>query len=824
MKKSLVVLSLTLVAMLVLSCIPVTAGFNGSGNVQGLYLDFETDAEKSMANGGATGTNPYYAWVSGEGVGYGSSNGCLKVCPAAVNNEAVYASGFQTNSGLKTGDITYTLSFKYMVKTDGRAVQMYPLVRAVNSSGIVTKVGSLATEKYDAETMAYTRQTSNASGTAVTTAADGKWHEYNWQFKLDGTSGFGIGSGSQTTINSMDAFSVCIRFADDGQTGTSSASSEVYIDDIVVAPVTKSYPEVYTTPYEGSEIFAKGNINGKYESSPNGGYSANSPVPVVIEGTGAEMDATGRGIANTAGRDGDKVYIFGGNGGTDDNVLFQGHGNQYNIKGLLEDYTLYKVTLRMKAPEFVLDETITDGNWHVSSDGTVKAKSAANGKIGGSISAYILRDTDEGEQPVFFTDIAAGTKPVLTTDWVEYVGYIYFDPTAAQDWDKGTPGLMVYVSGDEGLVYFDNLSIKPIIEENLIMNGDFAINVPSIYSSTTGHVAPLGIVPNIENNTSALMEYNSTGLYVYNSNSTQPGGYRALEGRAALTAGKTYKLEVNMRMAISNVTGNLAINITKGGNTQVITADTAVNSTYTTYTYVFKASEDIAAANELDVSKISFVASRDASATNGKSCFYKYVRLTQLPDNYVENIAVTGSMRELGTITANWTKQPADSTATHLVKFSLGDDANGYHLLCSSTTTGTTETIILPAGTAGKKVKVEVVTYVDGDAINTTSYVTTDAIAEVMDGITITDATKGASEFSAKVSYVGTENAFIIVATYDSVGRMVNVLTFDLAKDGTEVPVSITSAGSTSAKIMVFDGTNLSDTTLRPMCDCVEIQ
>ena len=117
--------------------------------------------------------------------------------------------------------------------------------------------------------------------------------------------------------------------------------------------------------------------------------------------------------------------------------------------------------------------------------------------------------------------------------------------------------------------------------------------------------------------------------------------------------------------------------------------------------------------------------------------------------------------------------------------------------------------------------------FVEGDAISTASYVTSDVVAEapeVIAGVTITVAANGDEAYSANVSYIGEDDAFVLLATYDANGKMVSLLTFELAKDGTVVPVSITNAGATFAKVMVFDGANLTETNVIPMCDAVVIR
>lgn len=823
MKKGLKVLSLVLVAMFTLSCIPASAGFNGNEAAQALYLDFETNADISTANGGAAGTIAYYKWVSGEGVGANGTNGALKVCPAAVNNESSFSNGFQTTGALKTGDAVYNLSFKYMVKADGKAVSMYPMVRATASSGTVTKVANLTEDKYDAETMAYTATTANASGLSVTTVADGNWYTYNWQFKFDGTSGFGIGSSSQVTVDTMEAFRVCIRLADDGATGTTDATSEVYIDDVVVEPVgTESYPKAHTKAYVGDEILpATRKITNRYSTSIGLGQSAAKSL--VTAGTDVTIDDNGRGTVKTAGQSGDMAFMAVAASG-DRYIRYQGQSNDYLFLNKLDDYTFYQVTVRAKAPEFVIDETIEDTKYHVTSDGIVKVKEGTNGKIGGTLKVNLLRSSEEGARAVVFNGTEAGKRPTLTSEWVDYVGYTYFKPTEEITW-ASIPYLEIVVGGDAGIFYIDELSIKPVVSENLILNGDLTVTVPCKYPDRTDYVSAMGIVPNCEDYTTAYIIKDTTGLYVYNANTATT--YREVNTTAVLEAGKTYKLEVKERMASKDAVGKLAIDITKGDATQTIASDVEVYDTFKVYTFKFTPSADIAATNAVDAASINFKTTRDETATSGKSYYYEYFRLTEMPEACVENIKVSGDLTEGKTVTASWSKFPQDSTATQVVKVSVGSDESGYALIDTSSTVTESKDVVIPAGTAGKNVKVEIVSYVNGEALTVSSYTTADAIAEapeVIEGVVITDAIKGETTFDANVAYVGADDAFILVATYDANGRMVSLLTFDLAKDGTITPVSITNAGATTAKVMVFDGANLTETNIIPMCDFAEIR
>ena len=90
MKKGLKVLSLVLVVMFILTSIPVSAGFSGAAAAAGLYLDFETAADKDTANGGVSGSNPYYKWLTDDGIGFGvGRNGNAILCFKQKLNAAV---------------------------------------------------------------------------------------------------------------------------------------------------------------------------------------------------------------------------------------------------------------------------------------------------------------------------------------------------------------------------------------------------------------------------------------------------------------------------------------------------------------------------------------------------------------------------------------------------------------------------------------------------------------------------------------------------------------------------------------------------------------
>ena len=187
-----------LVAIFTLGCIPVSAGFYASETASGFYLGFETEADFR-----ANGNKEYYKLESGEGAGFGGSNGALKLDGSSSSNESQVGTGMQTSVGLKTGDINYKISFRYMAKTGDSAPQnLYLVLRATNHN----ESGS----------------SKNLNTDKVNLISDGKWYEYSYDFNFNDFNG--------TEVTSMDSFVVCFRM-DDGD-------SVAYVDDLIVEPYT----------------------------------------------------------------------------------------------------------------------------------------------------------------------------------------------------------------------------------------------------------------------------------------------------------------------------------------------------------------------------------------------------------------------------------------------------------------------------------------------------------------------------------------------------------------------------------------------------------
>ena len=176
---------------------------------------------------------------------------------------------------------------------------------------------------------------------------------------------------------------------------------------------------------------------------------------------------------------------------------------------------------------------------------------------------------------------------------------------------------------------------------------------------------------------------------------------------------------------------------------------------------------------------------------------------------------------------ATWSKNPSGAENAQIVKVSVGTEETGYSFLDVFETTENTVSFQLPKGTAGKNVKIEVISYKDGKAVSTSDYVTEDVIQkveEVVQSVIISDAVHGEKAFSANVSYVGETDGFIMVATYTNSNELVTVNAFELAKDGTVSPVSISADGAAYAKVFVFDGANITVSNVRPLCSSVEIR
>jgi len=803
MKKSLKVLSLVLVAMFTLSCIPASAGFNGNEAAPGLYLDFETAADLNTAN---AGVNNYYKL----------EDGALKIDGTAITNTGDYPHGFDTAVPLKTGDITYNLSFKYMAKEGTTLPTYFGLVlRTMNSDGTLAN----GTEFTDTTKQIYP-EISNI-------VADGNWRNYSFNFNFNNFGGM--------VITDMTAFRVGFRMAPPGE----DSDSVMYVDDIVVEPVgIESYPKAPTAYTTGEELL--GESRRKMIDKYNSGIENKGTFNLVKAADGSISSVTdGRGIVKTAGKTGDPAYIMAAS--TASGVTYQSSG--YDVSGV-EGNKVYQFTARLKAPAVTVDETLsTDNVFYIDeTTGEVSGKSAAvvNNYIGGTLTFSVIfknvtangaftgyLDADGNYVPLTYNVEAANNgKPTLTTEWIDYVGY-FMVPATEEIVVNTANGINIYVKGvsGQGIMYVDEMSVKPYTSTNLIPNGDFGLTAVSNYNTTTIANCPLFFresTVNVSTTTNYQIMKENNDVFVFQSFANP----KTLPLPVQVEAGKSYKLTV-VAKARNQETGNLDITLTKGENTLAVTTESApaeVTNKYATYNYIISPTTELAV--EGDVAPVLNIKYLPDEPEGNKGIYYNSIQLVELPAAYVEDIAVTGDLTEGKTVTATWKKFPADSTATQVVKVSAGNDESGYALIDTSSTVTESKEVVLPVGTKGKNVKIEVITYVDGEPLNVSAYVT-DAIAEapeVIEGVEITDAAKNEMTFDANVSYVGEDDAFILFATYDANGKMVNLLTFDLAKDGTVTPVSITNAGAASAKVMVFDGRNLTETNVIPMCDFVEIR
>jgi len=779
-RKGYVMLSVLLAVLFALTVAPVQAGFYGSETASSLYLDFETEADLQQFDGTTYQNKPYYSYVEGEGAG--DSNGCINVC---FVDEHV-SIGLKTSTFKPEKGKTYRLSYDAMVKAEEGAMptKVFPILFMVGANGSFVKTGNYDTTKetvsYDETTGVYSfentsvwKDLSGAFSTYI--SADGTWQKYSYEFVYEDGM-FTAGSSSFVAVDNFSAFRLTLRNASENVNAVS------YVDNIVLEQVAQPGVATDLSYSAGDELMDNGRkITQLYHSSVVNGVAYKT-----VDASGTVTDATGRGYFKTAGESGDGMYAAVSS--KDGSAKFTNGAGGYPISNV-HGNTLYQFTARLKAPAVTIDETLeSESHYYLnSSTGAVTAKTSAltNGFIHavpyfqlnpqnngsamsaqGAFTGYL--DADGNYVPLTYnTEKVNSGRPTLTTDWVDYVGYVYIPATGTVAWN-GSTSISIHVTeaSGNGILYVDELSIKEYKGANLVPNGDFALSTVSGYNTGGSGESlvvnykdiPMVFASNPAKTTGASKSISNGNMYVYQS-AINP---TTLSAPVKLVAGKTYELCVGMKIDTKDVTADLDINLTKGENTLQIT-DTAeppqVTNTMNYYKYRFAATEAVAA--DVDVAANLNIKATANNATSGSaSMWYDYINLLEIQDVYAENIAINGDLAVAENVTVSWDDvTAAESGVSHIVKIYQGEDANKA-LLGVYETTDTSLDFTIPASANGKKLTVEVVGYLNG-AISGYTVWTTDANVVRKNKLTYDAATGAVLATSAE------DTAIVLYVSYD---------------------------------------------------------
>lgn len=735
---------------------------------------FDDNTSLSSLNGGTT----YYVYNAEEGVDGRQGRLCV---PAAsdVNTGFVYGSIMDT-------DKKYKISM-WVKKADVTEAKIYALVMLNGATVEVTAKGSSANEVGSilADKSPWT------SGS--TYVISDEWTKYETIIDMSSDI-FTLGSSSKVKISSYSAFQIRLR-----------GSGAYYVDNLSVEPCY-DYTEVeeqteatgnYT---EGEEILnSRRTIATRYSTTIGLGQS--SAQSLVSAGTDVTIDNNGRGTVKFGGKTGDMAFVAISASG-ERYVRFQGHNDGYGYINKLNDRTVYQVKIRMKTPEFVIDSSITDSKYHISSNGVVKVKTGTNGKIGSTMSMSISRaNSAEGYIPVHFT-----SPTILTTDWVDYTGYVYFNPASPITWDA-TPMMQVTVPGNAGIFYVDEISIKPLEYDdgNLAINGDFSL--------TKGNKA---------------IFYDGAD-YTVSSDATY-GNYLTVSNEA------TEKTMPEMLIQAQNgdtrsisfyAKGEAASTLTaKAGGVALTPENSTLTTEWTKYEYTYTA--DDANENLVISSDVNFSVA-DVKIT---------APVTPVLDVFT-SFDVAGTVAETHTLDISYT-YPTNTQSSYFVRVSRGDETNGYlPVYESETDEPRVENYHITEADIGKKLMVEVLVIQSGE-IKAVKY-TTDVVAPAL---VISPAIVGWNQTTHKISAtVDVANnraggdALKLFAVMVLVGENEKVLNL-VESGGITVPAGEpgyidfdmddmvgVSAGNLQgiapeyAKLYVWEGTSLFDTTMTPYTD-----
>lgn len=763
---------ITIIAIFVMALAPVsaadTSAFKRSVNT------FDDNTSLSSLNGGTS----YYIYNGEEGVD--GNTGRLSV-PAAsdVNTGFVYDSIMDVNK-------KYRVSM-WVKKADAAEAKIYALIMVNGATVEVTAKGSSANEVGSI----LTDKSPWVSGS--TYVIGDEWTKYETIVDMS-SDAFTLGSSSKVKISSYSAFQIRLR-----------GVGAYYLDNLSVEPCydyteVEEQTEATGNYVEGAEILnSRRTITTRYSTSIGLGQSAAQSL--VSAGTDVTIDNNGRGTVKYGGKTGDMAFVAISASG-ERYVRFQGHDDGYGYINRLNDRTLYQVKLRMKAPQFVIDSSITDSKYHITSDGVVKVKTGTNGKVGSTMTMSISRTAStEGYVPVKFVN-----STVLTTEWTDYTGYVYFNPATLITWDA-TPMMQVTVPGGAGIFYVDDVSIKPLEYDdgNLALNGDFSL--------TSGNKA---------------IFYDGAD-YTVSTDATY-GNY--------LTVSNSQTEKIMPAMLISSAAGDIR-NISfyakgeesgtitaKAGDTVLTTADNALTTEWTKYEYTYTA--DTANENLVISSDVNFSVA-DVKIMTPVAPVY----------DVFTSFDVEGTVAETHTLDISYT-YPTNTQTDYFVRVSRGDETNGYlPVYESETDEPEVSNYSITEADIGKKLLIEVLAVQSGE-IKAVKY-TTDVVAPAL---VIAPEIVGWNQTTHKIS------ATVDVANNRSDGEALKLFAVMVLVGDDEKVLNLVESGGITvsagepgyidfdmddmagvsegnvqgiapkvAKLYVWEGTSLFDTTMTPYAD-----
>lgn len=767
--------TIAIIAIFVMTLTPVMADNTPAFPV---YVNtFDDSTSLGTLNGGAA----YY--IYDEEIGVDGKPGRLSI-PAAsdVNNGFVYGDIMEVGKKYK---------ISMWLKKDGSAeAKAYGLVMLNGAEVLVTAQGS--SSNVEGSTLTGKSPWTSGANHIITE----EWTKYETIVDMSRTDLFTLGSSSKVKINSYAGFQIRIR-------GTGA----FYVDNLSVEPYYDyTTVETVTTPagnyVEGAEILnSRRTITTRYSTSTGLGQS--SAQSLVSAGTDVTIDNNGRGTVKYGGKTGDMAFVAISASG-ERYVRFQGNNDGYGYVNRLNDRTLYQVKLRMKAPQFVVDSTIADSKYHITSDGVVKVKTGTNGKIGNSMSMSISRaSASEGYIPVHFT-----TSTTLTTDWVDYTGYVYFNPASPITWDA-TPMMQVTVPGNAGIFYVDEISIKPLEydDDNLALNGDFSLtkgNKAIFYDGVDYTVSTDATYGNYLTVTNDETVKSMPEMLVVAEN----GDERSVSFYAKGTAAGTLTAKV--------------------GSTTLTPAEaTTLTTEWTKYEYTYTSQSD--AMENLIIS----------SDVNFSVADVKILAPVTPVMNVFTSFNVEGTVAETHTLDISYT-YPTNSQASYFVRVSRGDDLCGYLPVYEAESTAPqVANYLITTEDIGKKLMVEVLV-IKGGTIEAVKHITN----VVTPAISIVPAITGWNQSTHKISAtVDVSNnraggdALKLFAVLVIVGDNEKVLNV-VESGGITVPTGVpgfiefdsddmasVSEGNVNgiapkaAKLYVWEGTSLFDTTMESYTD-----
>jgi len=766
---------IAIISIFVMSVMPVSAA--GESAFVRSVNTFDDNTSLSSLNGG----NSYYVYSDGEGAD--GKAGRLSIPGASdVNTGFVYSDIMDLNK-------KYKISM-WTKKADDADAKVYALVMVNGATVEVTakgsstnEVGSILTEK--------SPWTSGANHIITE-----EWTKYETIVDMS-SDVFTLGSSSKVKISSYSAFQIRIR-------GTGA----FYVDNLSVEPVY-GYSEVEiqtgaTGEYvEGNEIMADlRTMTTRYSCTVDLGNGGGN----VVKGTNVTMDSNGRGTAKFAGQSGDSVFVAAcaSNKGK---VSFQGQSGSYDFVNKLKNNTVYKFTIRAKAPAFIADSTITDSNYHLSSDGVVKVKDSTvtNAKIGGTLSASIKRSDTEGYVDVHFTSASA---PTLTTDWVDYVGYIVYNTADSITW-ASIPYIAVSVTGSHGIYYIDEMSLKPMEydDDNLAINGDFSLtkgNKAIFYDGADYTVAEDATYGNYLTVTNDETEKSMPEMLV----TAESGDERSISFYAKGTSAGTITAKV-------------------GSTILTPAATNALTTEWTKYEYTYT-SQSATMENLVISSDVNF------SIADVKIL----APVTPVMDVFT-SFDVEGTVAETHTLDISYT-YPTNAQASYFVRVSRGNEENGYlPVYEAETDEPCVENYHITEADIGKKLLVEVLV-IKGDTIKAVKHTTEVVLPALLIEPEITGWNQSTHKISATVDVSNnraggdTLKLFAVMVLVGDNEKVLNVV----ESGGISVPAGKTghigfysddmvgiSAGNLQgiapkyAKLYVWEGQSLFDTTMEAYTD-----